>query len=151
MDACHFVMDGSHQLVKCHQRLLKSRLRPLDPRSAPQHHCNLFFSSGTLPFRPLYYLGRLLSPGPPVQQAPCHRWTANKRNQLPKIWSRLPGEKVRLCFAFDPLGVGRVVGTPFFFPALHQTRTSVCWLSFALENVAVSSSADTTAHFTVRA
>lgn len=29
MDACHFVMDGSHQL--CHQRLLKSRLRPLDP------------------------------------------------------------------------------------------------------------------------
>lgn len=86
-------------------------------------------------FPRLYYFGCLPSPGPPVQQASCHRWTPNKRYEMPKFQSQLPGEKVRMCFPFDPLGVGALLESCIssLFPPLHQTWTSVCWQRFTLE------------------
>lgn len=65
------------------------------------------------------------------------------------IWSQLPGEKVRMCFPFDPLGVGAVLESRISSPhPLRPARMSDCWRRLKLESVAVSLSAATTAHFT---
>lgn len=120
-------MDSSHQLIKCHQRLLKSRLRPLDPRSAPLTSLHFFFLPGLFLFVDFIILDvfcllvRLSSRlratvGRQTDETSCQNFESVARRKGPAVfrirstWSR------------------RIVGKPFFFffsPSIRHGRVFV--------------------------